>query len=178
MNYLFKISQPHQPVQQQPPVHNLTAVKLTPTEIKINDALAAALKTITTTSNTNIKKLNSLVTVAATSASKAKVSEKNAALTAKSLAKMITTINDLVKQMDTSNADISDLQTVVSNMRTISDNHSGELLLIKDSIDELFLFFFHKAPLDVDISDEFKPVDPTTLLPIPSYILDSSTYVP
>jgi len=182
MNYLFKMQQQQQQQQQQSQQQQQQQqqnmiLKATPQQ-QINAALAAAIKKINATSATNITKLNTLVTKATTSETNAKKSENAAALTAASLSAMVTQINTLASKMDLATADIVDLETLTTNMKTISDSHSVDLVSIKPAIDTVFKFFFHLPAAKVQLDSNFKPVDPTTLSSIPTYFPSHVTYVP
>ena len=80
--------------------------------------------------------------------------------------------------MDLATADIVDLETLTTNMKTISDSHSVDLVSIKPAIDTVFKFFFHLPASEVKLDSNFKPVDPTTLSSIPTYFPSHVTYVP
>lgn len=185
MNYLFKVAPVFTqkqnltaakltPAQKQ----NLTAPKLTPSQRQIASALSSALSKINTTTSTNIKTLNSLVSTASASAANADASAKIASEKAKDLTAMIATINDLVSKMDLANVDIDSLQKVCNNIQTISGMHGNNLYLLNSSIDILFNFFFHRASnsgIKLDLSG-FKIVDTENVV-IPTYLPTHVTYV-
>ena len=194
MNYLFKITPPVLIQKQNLTTTQRLTAKQTPQEAKITAALTTALKQINTTANANIKKLNTLVSSASISATNAKTSATNAAEDATNaetsaanaaedaatIAAFVATIDDLVSKMDLANVDIDKLQFVCNNLQTVSGLHSNNLLLLDNSIETLFKFFFHrKSSSGIKIDDStFKMVDSSTLSPIPSYLPSGAVYVP